>query len=175
MPSSARSRQLAAILLLLAAPALNGALGPHTNFDSRILAAHNRERSAADLSLLRWDADLAQSAAAWARHLARTGRFEHSPDHPGEEIQGENLWAGTPGHYQPESMVGLWISEKRHFRPGVFPYNSRSGQVQDVSHYTQVMWRRSRAVGCALSRGRSEDVLVCRYKQAGNIVGEVPF
>ena len=30
-------------------------------------------------------------------------------------------------------------------------------------------------VGCAIARGRVEDVLVCRYSDAGNYIGERPF
>lgn len=163
------------MLLLITAPALIGGLGPRDNFDGRILAAHNRERNAAGIAPLQWNAQLAESAASWADHLARTGRFEHSPDDPAATPEGENLWAGTRGHYQPEAMVGLWIAEKRDFKPGVFPYNSRSGRVEAVSHYTQVMWSRSRQVGCALSRGQKEEVLVCRYSRAGNVIGQRPF
>jgi hypothetical protein len=37
------------------------------------------------------------------------------------------------------------------------------------------MWRKSGAVGCALARSQVEDVLVCRYSQAGNVIGERPF
>jgi len=37
------------------------------------------------------------------------------------------------------------------------------------------MWRDTRAVGCAIARGAREDVLVCRYSQAGNYIGERPF
>jgi hypothetical protein len=163
------------ILLLAAAPSLIGGLGPRDNFDARILAAHNRERNALGVTPLRWNDELARSAGAWAGHLARTGRFEHSPDESGSEPEGENLWAGTVGYYQPESMVGLWVAEKAHFRPGVFPNNSRTGRVEAVSHYTQLMWHESREVGCALGRGRDEEVLVCRYSEAGNVIGKVPF
>ena len=175
MPSFAWSRRCASIMLLIAAPALVGGLGPRDNLDGRILAAHNRERSAAGVAPLEWNDQLAQSAAGWADHLARTGRFEHSPDDPRAKPEGENLWAGTPGYYQPEAMVGLWIAEKRDFKPGIFPHNSRSGRLEQVSHYTQVMWSRTRQVGCALSRGRREEVLVCRYSQAGNVIGQRPF
>ena len=72
-------------------------------------------------------------------------------------------------------MVGLWVAEKRQFRPGVFPANSTTGDVEQVGHYTQLMWRRSTAVGCAVAQSRSEDVLVCRYSTAGNVVGEKPY
>jgi hypothetical protein len=163
------------LLLLLCVPALIGGLGPRMQFDDRVLAAHNRERTSAGLRPLAWDAALAEDAAGWADQLARTDRFEHSPDAPDAEPQGENLWAGTPRWFQPEAMVGLWIAEKQAYRPGVFPNNSRSGRVEDVSHYTQVMWRSSIAVGCSLREGRKEEVLVCRYRSAGNVVGEIPF
>ena len=72
-------------------------------------------------------------------------------------------------------MVGLWTAEKRDFKPGVFPNNSRDGQVENVSHYTQLIWSRTGSVGCALEKGRREDVLVCRYSEAGNVLGERPI
>jgi hypothetical protein len=37
------------------------------------------------------------------------------------------------------------------------------------------MWRATRRVGCAVRRGEREDVLVCRYAEAGNYRGEVAF
>ncbi len=29
-------------------------------------------------------------------------------------------------------MVGYWVEEKAHFRPGTFPQNSRTGRIEDV-------------------------------------------
>lgn len=169
-------RRFAPLLMLcLAAPALLGSVGLRTNFDQRVLAAHNRERDSLGVPALAWSDELAADARAWAEELRRSGRFEHSPDNPGAEPQGENLWAGTRGYYPPETMIGLWVAEKKDFRPGLFPHNSRTGRVQDVSHFTQVAWRNSDAVGCALASGGREDVLVCRYSGAGNVIGERPF
>ena len=168
-------RRAAAASLLAVAPIILGSTGLRTNFDERILAAHNRERSAVGVPPLQWNDELAAGAKQWANHLARTGSFEHSPDELGAEPIGENLWGGTPDAYAPDAMVGLWISEKQHFKTGIFPSNSRTGKVDDVGHYTQLIWRKSAEVGCALSRGRSEEVLVCRYSDAGNVMGENPL
>jgi hypothetical protein len=172
-----RSRRVAtALAVLLVAPALISGVGPRQNFEERLLAAHNRERDAMGASPLKWDPVLARSARDWAQYLARSGKFEHSPDSPWyTDPEGENLWAGTVGYYQPESMVGLWTAEKRDFKQGVFPNNSRDGRVENVSHYTQLIWARTGAVGCALVPGKREDVLVCRYTQAGNVLGERPL
>jgi hypothetical protein len=167
-------RRLAACLVLFAgAPALIGTNDMHGQFDDRVLAAHNRERDALGIAPLRWNAELAVAARGWADHLARTGAFEHAPEQ--EEPQGENLWAGTRGRYALEAMVDGWVREKRHFRHGLFPNNSTTGRVEDVGHYTQLVWRDTREVGCAMARGGREDVLVCRYAEAGNYEGELPF
>ena len=161
--------------LALVAPLLMGAIGIRHDFNERLLAAQNRERAAMMQAPLHWDASLAANAGEWARYLARTGKFEHSPDKPDEAPQGENLWAGTSDAYQPESMVGLWVAEKRDFKLGTFPRNSRSNDVSRVSHYTQLIWANTNAVGCALERGHDEEFLVCRYKRPGNVIGERPI
>lgn len=173
--SGRRGRLAAAAALALAAPLLVGGTGRLTSLDERLLAAHNRERSAAGIPALAWDKALAAEAAAWGGALAASGEFEHAPDRGGEDPQGENLWAGTRGAYAPEEMVDGWIEEKRYFRAGRFPDNSVTGDFADVGHYTQLMWRDSDRVGCALAEGAEEEVLVCRYRTAGNVVGERPF
>lgn len=173
--ATGKARLAAAVALALATPLLAGATGRLTSLDARLLAAHNRERSAAGVAPLAWDAALAAEAAAWGETLAASGAFEHAPDDGDGDPQGENLWAGTSGAYAPEEMVEGWIEEKRHFRPGRFPDNSRTGDFEDVGHYTQLMWRSTDRLGCALAEGAEEEVLVCRYRTAGNVVGEVPF
>ena len=174
MVSTVAQRVFGCVSLLLAAPVLLGATTRTGNFEDRVLSAHNRERSALGIEPLEWNAQLASSASQWAERLSHTERFEHAPD-SASNPQGENLWAGTKGNYSIESMVDGWVREKRYFRPGFFPLNSATGRVEDVGHYTQLVWRRTRQVGCALSSGSREDVLVCRYSEAGNYLGEQPF
>jgi hypothetical protein len=174
--ASGYKRLLAAAALCASSVLLQGGTDLHQNLELRVLAAHNRERSAAGIGALEWDDDLAADAAEWGAHLRRLGYLEHYPDDPeDEDPQGENLWAGTSGYYSPEAMVGLWIDEKKSFRPGVFPANSRTGNLEDVGHYTQLMWRSTRRVGCAKTSNGRDDFLVCRYSEGGNVIGERPF
>jgi hypothetical protein len=144
------------------APALS-----KTEFEGQLLAAHNSERSRFGSPLLVWDRKLTNDAEKWAQHLAQSDSFEHASGHD----QGENLWMGDSGAYQPAEMVGLWASEKALFRPGIFPAVSRSTDWTDVGHYTQLIWPSTTKVGCALARGNGNDYLVCRYNPAGNVVG----
>jgi uncharacterized protein YkwD len=168
-----RRSRIMACVIVLATPLIMGSM-PLMSFDQRILAAHNRERLDLGLEPLNWNPALAQSAQQWADYLASTGRFEHAPENR-DAPEGENLWAGTKGYYAPEAMVDAWIREKRFFRAGLFPDNSITGKVEDIGHYTQLVWRATTQVGCAQATGTSEDILVCRYAEAGNYRGETPF
>jgi hypothetical protein len=141
-----------------------------SEFPSRILAAHNRERAPVGVPPLVWDNALGTAAAAYAQQMAFTGIFEHS-DRTQRRGIGENLWYGTHGAYSVETMVGAWASEKRYFAPGIFPAVSRTGNWIDVAHYTQMIWPTTQRIGCALASTARMDYLVCRYAPAGNIDG----
>ena len=168
-----KSRAIAGAVLL-ATPLFMGAIDMRVSFDERILVAHNRERETLGLEPLSWNPELVASAQRWADYLASTGQFAHAPENR-QAPEGENLWAGTKGYFQPEAMVGAWVREKQFFRPGVFPNNSTTGRVEDVGHYTQLVWRATKEVGCAEATSTREDILVCRYAEAGNYRGERPF
>ena len=162
--------------LALVAPFAMGATDLDSNMSERILGYHNRERSKLDIPKLAWDPALARDAEVWAQHLTDVGYLVHSPDEPLDpDPEGENLWAGTKGYYGPEEMVGLWVAEKRYYKPGLFPHVATNGNMETVGHYTQVMWRSTKAVGCAIAHGHRDDFLVCRYSEGGNVIGERPF
>ena len=143
-------------------------------FPVRVLALHNAERSELGLPPLAWSDSLAAQAAVWANSLAREGLFGHSPPEmrPG---QGENLWMGTAGAFSLDDMVGAWSDEKRMYRYGRFPEVTASGEWHVVGHYTQMIWRDTTEVGCALVRANGADYLVCRYSPPGNVYGEWPY
>jgi len=142
-------------------------------FADRILATHNEERARLGIAPLRWSPVLEANAGQWAAHLATLNMLEHDNS---LDVEGENLWRGSKDAYTPEDMVMLWIDERAAFRNGVFPDVSVSGQWEDVGHYTQVIWRNTAQVGCALSvAGGEDEVLVCRYMEGGNFEGEKTF
>ena len=138
---------------------------------ARLLAIHNLERSRVNSPPLQWDPQLAAAAASYGPVLARSGRLEHSPraSRPGQR---ENLWKGPRGYYSPEQMVGGWIAERAMFRAGIFPNVSRTGNWSDVSHYTQMIWKSTTRVGCAIQASGQWEYLICRYSPPGNIDGK---
>jgi len=140
-----------------------------------MMSAHNRARAAAGVAPLVWDATLAASARGYAEDLAKSGRFEHSAQLRGPSPEGENLWTGTRGAYAYAEMIGHWLAERPMFKRGPAPNFSTTGRGGDVSHYTQIIWRTTSAVGCAMAGNARDDVLVCRYSPAGNVIGRDPL
>ncbi len=143
---------------------------PAGTFAERLLASHNRERAQVGVPALRWDAGLAAEAQQWADELARRQAMIHS-EPSARRGAGENLWRGSELYYSAEEMIETFVEEKRYFTRGTFPDVSTTGQWRDVGHYTQLIWRDTQKVGCAVTAGGGQDWLVCRYWPAGNTMG----
>lgn len=148
-----------------------------------LVDAHNSWRSAVGVGPLRWANDLAAGAQQWANRLASESncRMRHSP----AELRprtGENLFWASPLRWsdgrvelQPMSgtqVVDSWGQERDDYQPA--RNTCRAGRV--CGHYTQIVWRNTREVGCAMQQcdDRSQ-VWVCRYRPAGNWIGQSPY
>jgi pathogenesis-related protein 1 len=130
-----------------------------------MLAAHNAVRARVDVPPLVWSETLAAYAREWANTLAASGRFEHRR----RGRYGENLFAVHNTRFLPVQVVNDWAGEARL-------YNLRSNTCRgDCGHYTQIVWRRTREVGCAVARNGPREVWVCNYSPRGNRVGERPY
>jgi hypothetical protein len=141
------------------------------DLERRSLERINLVRSEVGVPPLRWSEQLAESARAYGPKLAELGTFVHSP-RAGRPNIGEALWMGPRGEYSIEAMIDYWAEEKRTFKPGIFPDVSTTGNWEDVSHYTQMIWRETREVGCALQRGGRSDYLICHFGPKGNRDGK---
>ena len=165
---------IAAVAVVSSAPAAAQQLGGATGVVAdRLLAAHNRERALVGAPPLQWDATLAADAASYGPTLASLGHLVHSPrdTRPGER---ENLAMAWHATLSPEQLVDMWAREKLLLMPGLFPNVSRTGQWQDVAHYTQMVWPTTTHVGCAIYSA-DWDYLVCRYSPPGNKDGKPVF
>ena len=140
-----------------------------------MLNGHNRARAAVGVAPLFWDDRLAADAAGYARTLAQTDQFRHADQPMDTSREGENLFQGTRDAYSYAEMVQLWFDEQSDFVNLATPQFSRSGNWAGVAHYTQIVWRGTTRVGCALASSRRSDYLVCRYSPAGNVVGQQAF
>lgn len=141
-----------------------------------MLDAHNVERRAMGVAAVVWNEGLANEAARYAHEMARSGQFRHSARTARATPSGENLWMGPRRLYKYRAMMTAFLDERALFRADQpMPNISRSGRWQDVGHYSQIIWRDTQSVGCALAEGRDNDYLVCRYFPAGNVYDRRPL
>jgi pathogenesis-related protein 1 len=114
---------------------------PPAPLSRAIVDSHNAVRTRVGVPPLEWSARLAQMAQDWANHLIETGALSHRPNNP----YGENLYAISGGTASPVQVVGYWAEEARG-------YDLRSNTCAGVcGHYTQIVWGKTRAVGCAVA------------------------
>jgi uncharacterized protein YkwD len=149
-----------------------------TQFARDMLEAHNAARADAKptpspaLEPLTWDPAVAEVAQRWADQCT----YEHNEDRGNA---GENIAAATPGYLDAKAVVKDWVSEVASYD---YSKNTcASGKV--CGHYTQVVWRNTRRLGCATKRCTINspfgtptwDFWVCNYAPPGNYPGQRPY
>lgn len=130
-----------------------------------MVAAHNTVRARVGVPPLTWSDAMAARAQDWADTLLARKQFRHRPNTP----YGQNLFDITGAPASPDQVVTVWADEARN-------YDYRSNRCRGVcGHYTQLVWRDTRQVGCAVARGGGREVWVCDYDPAGNWKGQRPY
>ena len=110
---------------------------------------------------------LAAFAQKRSKHIADSdgAAFGHPPDLP----YGENLFWHSRAETACELMVRGWYDE-------IKLYNfKRASFAPETGHFTQLIWRDTKRVGCATAQSsgpRGGVFLTCSYDPAGNFVGE---
>jgi pathogenesis-related protein 1 len=130
-----------------------------------MMTAHNSVRARVGLPPLSWSDELAQHARKWANTLIASGEFSHS----GSSRYGENLFEIAGASATAEDVVSAWAAEAKSYN---YRNNTCSGRC---GHYTQIVWRDTKLLGCGVARNRTREVWVCNYEPPGNIVGEWPY
>lgn len=154
-------------------------------------AAHNEARQDEmqdpPLPDLTWSEELAEFAQEWADELStQCGTLMHRD----QQRYGENLatfgTTAASNFYTPEEAVDSWVSEKACWDYGTIRGTETCNQTctDDLNstgcgHYTQIIWRDTRQVGCGYSTCQSGnfnmEIWVCNYDPPGNYIGEAPY
>lgn len=144
------------------------------------LEVHNKFRESHNAPPLQWSSELTRDAQEWANRLASLDQFHHDPNLQAKD-QGENLYYQSPperlcnyGESGPECLscehvVGAWYNEKND-------YDYTTGEAKTpyapILHFTQIVWKATRALGMATAVGHNKLFVVARYSPAGNIIGK---
>lgn len=139
------------------------------NLAREFLKLHNTARGHAKLPPFYWDVKLEEYARQYASERANgdCADMVHSMG-----PYGENLFWGKGSSWKPRDAVKKWIKEHKF-------YDQESNACKHgrtCGHYTQVVWRDSTRLGCAVARCKNDDTFtVCSYDPPGNYLGERPY
>ncbi|MGH8454186.1 MAG: CAP domain-containing protein [Nevskiales bacterium] len=137
-----------------------------------LLAAHNFWRKQVKSEPLVWSDELTILAREWALTLLRQGKLEHRSDSP----YGENIAWFAGERLKPADAVDHWGNEIEYY-----DYEKNVClEDSECRHYTQIVWKDSREVGCAAAWGEHpkygiQEYWVCNYSPAGNMEGLKPY
>lgn len=148
-----------------------------------IIAVHNKWRSEAGVTeKLKYSQALAVTAQAWVDNLKRTNHCQMRHSKPDGQY-GENLfwasaltWSDGSRELQKVSagkVVDSWGGERADY--DYAGNHCASGKM--CGHYTQMVWRTTTTVGCAMAvcDDTQEQVWACQYQPAGNWTGRKPY
>lgn len=147
------------------------------------LDAHNNARATVGINKeLTWDTKITQDAQSYADEIAQSGFWGHDSKNHGRYANGnygENLYTSTQ---KPTLKIAsdAWIDERQYYTFGNFNDNSTCQEDQICGHYTQVIWKDTSKMGCAMSKYKTGNfknwyVIVCKYQTPGNIIGKKPY
>lgn len=157
------------------------------------LEAHNSARNAVGVtSKLTWDETIAEDAQSYADEMAASGRWDHDPKNQKTDgtgyvngVYGENLYTSTA---KPTLKVAIdaWVDEEQYYTYGNIGDDATCESGQMCGHYTQVIWKDTSKVGCAMSKYLKDSglssgpdknwyIVVCKYQTAGNVSGQKPY
>ncbi|KAG0253251.1 hypothetical protein DFQ27_007523, partial [Actinomortierella ambigua] len=121
----------------------------------KILRIHNDYRARHKAPKLIWNTKAAEFGSNWIQAC----QFKHSGG-----PYGENLAAGYPSF---SKSIQAWYNEEKQYN------YKRPGFAAATGHFTQVVWRATKSVGCAKKKcpGRYGNIYICNYDAPGNIVG----
>jgi len=132
-----------------------------------MLKAHNEVRAERQIPPLKWSPRMADLAQEWAEHLARLGKLEHDLNRK----VGQNLFASFGARRGPAFVVEQWAGEAADYDERRF--RCSAGAV--CGHFTQLIWRNTREVGCGVAVRGDNQFWVCYYNPPGNFIGEHPY
>ncbi|KAJ4714486.1 pathogenesis-related protein 1-like [Melia azedarach] len=155
-------------LALILCLALAVGLAHAEDSKKKFLDAHNSARAEEGVEPLVWDQKVASYARDYAEQRKGDCQLQHSDGPYGENI----AWSSTENLLEKDA-VKMWVDEKADY-----DYETGSCvQGKMCGHYTQIVWRDSRKVGCAKVQcsNKGGTFVTCNYEPAGNIQGEKPY
>uniref|UniRef100_A0A6S6SD88 SCP-like extracellular n=1 Tax=uncultured Thiotrichaceae bacterium TaxID=298394 RepID=A0A6S6SD88_9GAMM len=180
-----RFMSLAMVMSVTACTTVSGPVAPAFTGQQGMLQAHNQVRARLGLPALTWSGELVRYSQSWANHLVSNNscRMQHR-SHAGSNPKkyGENLFWGSAlkwsdGRRESQKITAQEVAREWAIEVQHYSYSRNSCRPgEQCGHYTQMVWRDTRQVGCAMTLCPDQgQIWVCSYNPPGNWVGQRPY
>jgi len=130
-----------------------------------ILENHNYHRKKHQVDSLVRFSDLETISQSYTEKMASTGNFAHSNNKYNGDYMGENLYMSYG------SITGTDASEMWYDEVKKYDFNNQ-GFSMSTGHFTQLVWKGSKQLGCGASCSNYGCYITCNYYPAGNYQGQ---
>ncbi len=131
----------------------------------------NKIRAEVGVPPLKWDCKLAKGSQRWSEYLAEKGVLQHSSGNYGENLY--YSWTSYGAVATLSDAIKSWYSEKKYFVYGKSDWCK--GGFFNCGHYTQLIWKDTKYIGCGKTTKDNKTFIVCRFYPAGNVIGKQPY
>ena len=132
-----------------------------------ILSSHNYYRSRHQVDDLKWNKEIQIIAQAHSEKIAPGHSLVHSSNKYKGQSLGENLFMSYYG-ISGEEASKTWYNEIENYD---FSTQSSKNSLA-VGHFTQLVWKESKEIGCGAACDSTFCICCCNYYPAGNFLGK---
>lgn len=132
-----------------------------------ILERHNLYRKRHQVGQLTREPEIEKLAQDHADKCALLGYIKLSSNTYKDQALGENSYQGYNNGYVGTASVDLWYNDSLSYD------FSNPGYKEGVGHFTQIVWKNSKKIGCGIAVDDKETYYVtCHYYPAGNYLSQ---
>ena len=144
-----------------------------TKFYNDLVSLHNTLRTKHRVGKLTKLQAIATMAQKTATNCAKIKTLQHSQDKYNNQPVGQNLYVKTNAPSANDVMQGWYYKEEPNYNYSTG--KSKNGGV--IGHFTQVVWKSTTQIGCAVATGtylayQNSYYVCCNYFPAGNYIGQ---
>uniref|UniRef100_A0A0K0EKU6 SCP domain-containing protein n=1 Tax=Strongyloides stercoralis TaxID=6248 RepID=A0A0K0EKU6_STRER len=129
----------------------------------RILKETNRYRQAHGVGPLTYDYDLEKASQEYAKYLGDNNLFDHDPKND------QNGWGENLARFS--ASIGSLATKKWYDEVDMYDF-SKNQFSYDTGHFTQLVWKDTKKVGCGIYLKNEDLYVVCKYTPQGNFMNE---
>ena len=135
----------------------------------KMLNYHNFYRSFHEADPLDRSSEIEKMAQKYSEYVISHADYNFLTGHSENTYKGsklgENIYLGKKDEFICGNAIDSWYLEKEN-------YSKNSKNYELAEHFTQVVWKDTKLLGCGLSCNDDNCFVVCNYYPAGNVLNE---